>query len=280
MNTMQPSLKAAYGACKIPDIIHRLTVLNNDFIRHGLDMGFIGFRLLDDYEPHFITPPDLIPFADTGGDGIHFGFLTDFGAVHRLEDAPVVCVTPTNDPPIRLIARNIVDFLDLMVSVPYTENLEAWWSCEQEEEQRKADGVFESGFPEEVRQQRAEIYGRLKTELGAKPRPILPYIRETLRLRKQQISISTLDGLGVTGADAAEERYAFDNRRSEDETELDRMRTYLSAVSSREARLAFIRDVMYWYVIDRNAPSPVSFLLKEIMVSLGLKDEAARMFDI
>lgn len=58
------------------------------------------------------------------------------------------------------------------------------------------------------------------------------------------------------------------------------MRTYLSNASSTAAKLAFIRDANYWYVLDRDQPSPVSKLLRETMLSLDLQDEAARLFDI
>ncbi len=44
----------------------------------------IGFRPSLQDDSYSITPPDLIPFANTGGDGIHFGFLTDFGSVSTL----------------------------------------------------------------------------------------------------------------------------------------------------------------------------------------------------
>jgi hypothetical protein len=57
---------------------------------------------------YFITPPDLITFISTGGDGIHFGFLTDFGQVEDLEEAYIVCVSPTNDPPLKIVARNLM----------------------------------------------------------------------------------------------------------------------------------------------------------------------------
>ena len=44
---------------------------------HSLDP--IGFMPITQHFSYWITPPDVIPFAHTGGNGIHFGFLTDFG---------------------------------------------------------------------------------------------------------------------------------------------------------------------------------------------------------
>ncbi|WP_165593457.1 hypothetical protein [Paenibacillus solani] len=47
-----------------------------------------------------------------------------------------------------------------------------------------------------------------------------------------------------------------------------------------EAKLAFIPDGHYGYVLDQDEPAPVSGLLNKTMLSLDLKAEAARMFAI
>lgn len=279
---MDPSLKSAYGSYEVPEIINFLLELNKKYISKNFDMSLIGFRIIDSYNPYSITPPDLIPFADTGGNGIHFGFLTDFGSVNSLKFAPIVCVTPTDDPPIRLIARNITDFLDLVVSVPHVEILESWWSCKNEEEKLQEQFLFDSEYPQWIKQFRDEIFEYLKSEFGAKPRNVLPYLKETLRIREKECALTTLDGLGVRGCrgNVLSERYQFNDKRIEDGDELARMRAYISNTASMEAKLAFIRDANYWYVIERDHPTPVSNFLREIIISLDLKDEVKRMFDI
>ncbi|MDF9841049.1 MULTISPECIES: hypothetical protein [unclassified Paenibacillus] len=48
-------------------------------------------------EPDFAypcDPVDSILMASTGWDGLHFSFLTDFGAVKDLDNAPIVFVEP------------------------------------------------------------------------------------------------------------------------------------------------------------------------------------------
>lgn len=280
MNRMSYSLKQAYGSYQVPPVIHRLLDLSHDYTKKGIDMSLIGFRITGSYSPYSITPPDLIPFAETGGDGIHFGFLTDFGKVQNLESAPIVCVTPSNDPPIRLIARNIGEFLDLVVSVPHAEHLESWWACTTEEQQMQEDSSFDAETPVEIAKIRNEIFASLRSKFGTKPRAVLPYMREVLRERESNCSLLTLDRLGVMGGNVPWERYDFDASRAENEAELSRMRIYLSNASSTEAKLAFIRDANYWYVLDRDQPSPVSGLLRDTMLALDLRDEAARMFDI
>ncbi|NMO96456.1 hypothetical protein [Paenibacillus lemnae] len=280
--SMDTSLLAAYGSYKVPEIIVSLHTLDKHFLDRGFSMDLISFRLANSYFPYSITPPDLIPIADTGGAGIHFGFLTDFGRVKHLEDAPIVCVTPTDDPPLRLVARNIVEFMDLIVSVPHAECLEAWWPHRDGDQPPETYETVDDDAPQSLRLAYDEIHSRLKQELGAANRPVLPYLRETMNERAQSSVLSTLDGLGIIGnALVHGEHYAFQPHAPQDEAELQRMTAYFEAASSIEAKLAFIRDINYMYVHNQfDAPSPVFELLKQFMMSMGLYDEVTRMFDI
>lgn len=108
---MDNSIRKIYGSYEIPDEIYKLYELEKELNDIDLSLDMIGFRPSIHDDSYSITPPDLIPFANTGGDGIHFGFLTDFGSVPALTEAPIVCVSPTNDPPIRYMANNIKEFL-------------------------------------------------------------------------------------------------------------------------------------------------------------------------
>lgn len=121
-----------YGKYDVLETINRLFQLQKELDAEGLTLGLIGLRITDDTFSYYITPPDLIPFASTGGDGIHFGFLTDFGAVKDLENAPIVCVTPTNDPRIRYLSRDIREFLRMVITLPDAENLEYYWPWREE----------------------------------------------------------------------------------------------------------------------------------------------------
>ena len=86
-----------YGSLAIPDEILKLIRLEEDLQKEGKTLDTIGFVPIVTEFAYSITPIDVIPFAHTGGDGVHFGFLTDFGRVKNLNDAPIVCVSPTND---------------------------------------------------------------------------------------------------------------------------------------------------------------------------------------
>jgi hypothetical protein len=58
---------------------------------------------------------DVISFARPGMDGIHYGFLTDFGSIDDLENASIVRVSPMDfDDPVKIVARNIHDSLRIL----------------------------------------------------------------------------------------------------------------------------------------------------------------------
>ncbi len=162
------------------------------------------------------------------------------------------------------------------------EHLESWWSCDRDQEEYKLreEEAYDADLSFEFLRTRNEIFARLRHDFGANPKPVLPYINELLREHETVPNLMTFDGLGVYGVATAHEPYAFDPRRSEDDDELNRMRNYLDTVGNMDAKLAFIRDANYWYVLDRYHPSPLSVLLRELMLSLELRDEVTRMFDI
>ncbi|TYP78263.1 hypothetical protein [Paenibacillus methanolicus] len=63
------------------------------------------------------SPVDAIVFANTGMDGTHYAFLTDFGAVTDLSEAPIICVDPMDfGNCTRIVANNINEFFALHFS--------------------------------------------------------------------------------------------------------------------------------------------------------------------
>ncbi|MEK3973538.1 hypothetical protein [Psychrobacillus sp. FSL K6-1267] len=80
---MSDDLKVAYGNYLIPKEILQLIQLERNLTKENLSIDMIGFRPVTEPSPYSITPPDLILFAESGGGGIHFGFLTDF---HKTTD--------------------------------------------------------------------------------------------------------------------------------------------------------------------------------------------------
>jgi len=73
---------------------------------------FLGMKI-NEKEGYYCTPVDSFPFAYTGGDGVHYALLTDFGLNKDLNEAPVIRISPMDLEVVRLVARNITDFFSL-----------------------------------------------------------------------------------------------------------------------------------------------------------------------
>ena len=277
---MEDDLKKAYGSYGIPNEVYQLIKLEEELVKGGLTLATIGLIPSIEFEPYFITPPDLIPFARTGGDGIHFGFLTDFNEVSSLNVAPIVCVTPTNDPPIRYMARNIREFLSLAASVPYVEMLESCWGFKDEKQMVDMFKEFESDTPASWQKQRARIFTRFKETLDLQPIEPFGYLNDRKKERLSSCIISTHDGLGIVSKgkeNGTNQRFTFSEQRTCDEKEIERMHHFLRQ-ANKEEKLAFIRDANYWYTLTSGYYEAVWELIIELLKSLEMYDAAERVF--
>lgn len=276
---MDNSIRKIYGSYEIPDEIYKLYELEKELNDIDLSLDIIGFQpCLHDYS-YAITPPDLIPFANTGGDGIHFGFLTDFGQVPTLTEAPIVCVSPTNDPPIRYMAHNINEFLNLVLSVPHAEMLESFWSNPDEIHIQEEIMEFDKDTPPDWKEKRRKVSERLKNIYLTQQVNIGHYLQKVQKERSNSISISTLDGLGVIGSEEnnnAHTKYQFDFNKSLDDNELKRINDYLNEISRIE-KLAFIRDAFYSVVLTPDYEEKFFYLIIELMESMNLHDGVQRL---
>lgn len=258
-----------YGKYEVPETINRLFQLQQELDAEGLTLGIIGLRITDETFFYHITPPDVIPFASTGGAGIHFGFLTDFGAIADLEAAPIVCVSPTNDPPIRYLARNINEFLRMVVTLPYAEDLEAYWPWKEDVKIERLIAQHAEYAEEKWLRTRAIIRERLKDHFQLTEIEVGKTIREALKERASAVAMETFDGLGVIGKTSSQNRkFRFDPERSESDGERQRMEEFLETADETE-KLAFIRDVFYWYVLTPDIHLKTLNVAMRAMKSLG-----------
>lgn len=274
-------LNEAYGSYAIPDEIKQLFQLEEELVKKGRSLSQIGFQPVKQFGPYPITPPDLIAFASTGGGGIHFGFLTDFQTCSNLNEAPIVCVTPTNYPPIRYIARNIREFLDLAFSVPFVELLETIWAFENEQQALEVAIEFGKDTPRKWKKDREKILSRCREVFGTKKVDVVSYLHEVKKERKDSTLMTTLDGLGVISQNTettSRKSFTFSNQGKWDEKEMERMHQFLSQANVVE-KLAFVRDANYWYVLTSGYDEAVWELVHELLISLGLKDVAERVFE-
>lgn len=101
-----------FGKYDVPPTLQTLISLQNVL---GDDEQFylcLNFYLsLEDFR-YYNTPSDVVVFGNLGIDGIHYGFLSDYGSVPNLEEAPIVCVMPMDfERPTRIVAKNLREFL-------------------------------------------------------------------------------------------------------------------------------------------------------------------------
>jgi hypothetical protein len=279
---MDNSIREIYGSYEIPEEVYKLYTLERELNQIDLSLYMIGFQPCENdyFDP--ISPPDLIPFADTRGDGILFGFLTDFGRVSTLQEAPIVCVSPTNDPPIRYIADNIKEFLNLVSSVPHAEMLEGFWANPDDTQIQQVIMEFEKDTPSDWIEKRRKVAERFKGKYLTQHVQIGTYLKQAQENRAYLISTSTLDGLGIVGSKeytTTYTKYPFDFNKyfnkSVDDHELSSLNEYLKK-SNRIEKLAFIRDVIYVIRTDFVFEENIYNLIIDLMESLNLHDEIHR----
>ncbi|HSO57164.1 MAG TPA: hypothetical protein VLQ66_02905 [Paenisporosarcina sp.] len=276
---MNGAVNESYGTYEVPKEIFQLIELEKELQKERLSLARIGLIPVEQFDSYAITPPDVIVFAETGGGGIHFGFLTDFSSVSNLNEAPIVCVTPTNYPPIRLVARNIQEFLNLASSVPYVEMLESLWAIIDSERVTELFRDFEKDSSSKGQKERETIFSRFRKTLGTQPMEVLPYLSAVKKERSASIGMQSLDELGVVLNNSevtSWQSFTFSQDHSCDEEEIGRMRLFLSQANEVE-KLAFVRDANYWYVVSSGYDEAVWELLIELLTSMNLHDAAERI---
>lgn len=224
----------------------------------------MGFYIAYDhfYSP---TPIDVIPFAGTGGDGIHFGFLTDFGTHKDLNKAPIVCVAPSDDPPVKLVAKNLKDFLSLIIIIKESGFLSEDYKNDKELKER----IKEWGEDVDVRN-RKQLIKILKENFEIKP--ILKLCQYTKDLRKERqadITIHTEDGIGIIFGERKLSINGFDYKSKD----IKKIKSYLKRASLPE-RIKFYRDATYCYVLSEGYEADIQKTLVETLRKDGFAREA------
>jgi len=265
-----------YGKYKLPKELIEFKNFEDELEKEGLSLEQLIFYFIEE-EPNFyypITPFDCIPFCTNYGDGTHYCFLTEFGQVENLSEAPIICVTPTNDPPIRLMARNIKEFIQLICSVPDMDQMESWWDSSEDKRKRDLQDLHESLDTETI-DKRTEVISCIMKKFHVKPINYLKYIQQILEERKRLVTIPTFDGLGIIAEEQIInfERYTF--QRELTDMEFERMNAYLSK-ANRYEKLAFIRDINYYHVITKQ-DNELFQLISRVLLDLGLTDEEKRL---
>jgi hypothetical protein len=163
--------------------------------------------------------------------------LTDFDTVDDLNRAFIVCVSPTNDPPLKIVAHNILDFLAMVVKTKNAQVLD-YFSLEKD---RFAENAYEEGAHVVA----LELSKRLTLpHIG----DIRTHIRDVQKHRDSLLSLRTSDGLGIRRTARSTTKSARDYVYDLDEGDVEKMRHYLHNASYDE-KLAFVREANFRYVL-------------------------------
>ncbi|MDQ0896823.1 hypothetical protein [Paenibacillus sp. V4I7] len=161
---------------------------------------FLGVDF-NEKEGYFCTPVDSFPFARTGGDGIHYALLTDFGLVKDLDEAPVIRVSPMDSDRVRLVARNLHDFFSLhlfdeLALLNEFSSEEAYLESVRKEDARDLNSEWfdHDRWKREKQKVLNEVQGRFN--LTPIPKPV-QYLQEIRFERSLQITTLTEDSLGI-----------------------------------------------------------------------------------
>lgn len=264
---------------EFPQALHVLTALDQDLQKEGYDLfNQLSLFLLDDDYSYDVTPYDVIPFARIGADGIHYGFLTDFGRVKDLEEAFIVCISPMNfGNHVKIIARNLREFIDVVLTLydaSIIENL-LDYSTKKEYHEFLNWVAKEASMDPEYNEQRIYICDRIQQKLNRKPIDDLYEYVEVIvpEQRKKAAPIHTFDTLGVVSNHAGTNQETFP-MNSDSSINLKELENFFKR-NDDETKLATIRNLQFFHLIQDD--DKLKEFVKAEMLKMGLIDEVNRI---
>ncbi|GGF84583.1 hypothetical protein [Paenibacillus aceti] len=225
----------------------------------GANINFEDYRYFD-------TPLDVIPFGSTGGDGIHFGFLTDYSKCESLDNAYIVCVSPMDfDKPISLLSRNIREFLGLWIAVGDPSFMDYFKYCSSEDQFNDSLKDHEKDLHE--RSLKLEPYFNIvRNKYRIEPiTNVYQYLLTVQQNRYDEVVLTTQDGIGVVSYSTNSCNHTSYKITRDGRYNLNEISEFLSSCSI-ESKLALIRDLQLNYVLNDE------FKLKEMIYRELLKD--------
>jgi len=272
-------LDSNFGKYVVPPTLQRLIDLENDLgDTEDFFMGLDFYLSLENFR-YFNTPSDVIVFGNIGANGIHYGFLTDYGSVTELEVAPIVCVRPMDfDTPIRIVARNLREFLRVNLTdsalfynqisseEKYIETKERWTTEEENSPYQ----------PTENEKQVRERVQRFLQENFQLPHIDNPYryVQDVGLARQRNVCIQTMDGLGVTEPLLQHEKHSPFPLHKDTDPDLKLLQEYINSAPFA-SRLALFRDLQLNYILQDN--HELYKIVIDTMNNMGLTDEASRL---
>jgi hypothetical protein len=269
-----------YGKYEIPKTLVNAINLQSELNSEGLtqfgDLGglFFSYEKID--TRYLNTPLDVIQFARTGSDGVHFGFLTDFGQVNDLENAYIVRVSPMDsDDPVQIVARNLRDFLRLICYAPGAVDV-----VDVTTNKDTFHNIPELAATQTIEGYDAEVRKALQQRFSLEPiKSLEGYLDEVKNERENEILLPTEDSLGIINKFATiteetinEKLFKFeDNILVLDTDEV----VHFFETTSFEAKLVFLREAQSKALLYDDEEVKL-FLSKQLRI-MHLDDEAVRI---
>ncbi|MFF2480768.1 hypothetical protein [Paenibacillus sp. NPDC058071] len=269
-----------YGAYEVPPTMRKLIELEQEMGK-AMDRQ-LGLCLTRSDFRYISTPPDFIPFATPGVDGIHYCFATDFGSVPNLEEANIAVVSPMDfGDAVWFVARNLHDFLRIVCTdgdVLYNnfKTRDAYLAYTKRREAARA----EPGYKAEDNK-RVQAHDRLRAAFGLSDiTDLADYMDGLKRERMAKAAVMTRDTIGVMplrrgegdGPSAERTEPPMIEKIPQDERELTE--AFAKAATS-ELKLAIVRELQYDNALYDNQ-SMLLICMRELE-RLGLRDERNRL---
>ncbi|PJK16957.1 hypothetical protein CQS04_07325 [Chryseomicrobium excrementi] len=233
---------------KMPKLYNQLKTLDKKLQKEGYSLfDQFGLLLSEDVTHYQVTPLDVIPFGSIGVDGIHYGLLTDFGKIQDIEEAFIVLIAPMDfGDQHKIVARNFREFLNLAWTTGNAIDVANFKLVKTEEDYARMLSDFKKSHKEmddDYKRETSHVLKRIREEFDVKPiESIYEYIEiEVKAAREKQIVMSTLDGLGVVGEEGVHTKFEV---KEDEDVDVELLKAFL-ATSSKESKLAFIRDVQF-----------------------------------
>lgn len=272
-----------YGKYWIPERLKQLVELQQQLNDSGqLKYGdLLGYYFSNEgIENRYLnTPLDVIPFARPGVDGIHFGFLTDFGQVDDLNNAYIVRVRPMDfDSPVHIVASNIDDFIRNICYFPNAMDMLDMTSSEED------IIAFLKGFsrlPTEDILTKEEYMIQRSVIEKFKLEPIKNFGKYFSKLHQQRhldTILPTKDHLrivanGLTLEEVQNNNVYFDHE-GVDQLSISEVSSFFE-MASYSAKLVFLREIQSRGLIWDN--DVIKIYLKDQLRIMNLIDEAERI---
>jgi hypothetical protein len=261
---------------QLPETIEKLIEFEIELQKEGYSLDReLNFIIQTDYFAYNVTPYDVVPFASTGCDGIHFGFLTDYSSIENLEKAFVVCISPMNfGNHVKIVAKNIKEFLNLIITMKSAVAIENFLNFEVENDYIRLKKSQEIDRKQECSNRVDYVTNKLKSAFECKAiTNIFNYIENEVKFARNKVAIvPTIDGIGVVPSDPNFTLDKFELKKD--------MRVNIEELSiffkntSLESKLAIIRNLQFLNLID---DFDMQEFVKKEMLKLNLTTEAFRL---